>query len=183
MIAQEAAVAVRTAPEPRSEPATRPKRLALVASKGTLDMVYPPLILAVTAASMGWEVGIFCTFYGLDMVHKDRIKGFKVSAIGNPAMPPPIPAVPVKVPDIVGMLPGMNSVATAFMKSWMKRANIPTVEDLIGMCKEMGVRLIACATTMGVMGVRQEDLIPEAECAGAAAFLDFASGADVSLFI
>ncbi|MBI5627448.1 MAG: DsrE/DsrF/DrsH-like family protein, partial [Candidatus Rokubacteria bacterium] len=69
----------------------RPKRLAMVASKGTLDMAYPPLILATTAVSMGWETGIFFTFYGLDILHKDRIKHLQVSPIGNPAMPPPVP--------------------------------------------------------------------------------------------
>ncbi len=183
MTAQEVALAYRAAPEPTAEPAVRPKRLAMVASKGTLDMIYPPLILAVTATSMGWEVGIFCTFYGLDLLHKDRIKQLKVSAVGNPAMPAPFPSVPVKVPDIIGMLPGMNTVATAFMKKWMRQANMPTVQDLFDLSKESGVRFFACATTMGVMGIKQEDLDVCADCAGATTFLDFAAGADVTMFV
>ncbi len=180
--AQVAAAALKVESAQRSQ-TTRPKRLALVASKGTLDMVYPPLILATTAASLGWEVGIYCTFYGLDLLHKERVKHFKVSAVGNPAMPAPFPTVPVKVPELIGILPGMTSVATAFLKKWMKQANMPTVQEFLELAKGSGVRFFACATTMGVMGVRQQDLIPEADCAGAAAFLDFAAEADVTMFI
>jgi peroxiredoxin family protein len=92
-------------------------------------------------------------------------------------------SLPVKVPDIVGALPGMPNVATAIMKRWMRDANIPSVEELLELAKESGVKLFACATTMGVMGIRQEDLIEGAECAGATTFLDFAAGADVTLFV
>lgn len=77
----------------------KPRRIALIASKGTLDMAYPPLILATTAASMGWEAGIFFTFYGLDVIHRKRQRQLSVSAVGNPAMPPPLPPLPVKVPN------------------------------------------------------------------------------------
>lgn len=162
---------------------TKPRRLALVASKGSLDMAYPPLILATTAAALGWEVGIFFTFYGLDIISKKKLARLKVAPVGNPAMPAPIPAVPVQVPNIVGMLPGMTELATTFMKSWMNRANIPSVAEMLEMCLDMGVNLYACATTMGVMGVAQEDLIDGVSCLGAAGFLDFAADANVSLFI
>jgi peroxiredoxin family protein len=152
------------------------RRLALVASKGTLDGAYPPLILAATAASLGWEAGIFFTFYGLDIVHRKKHKRLKVPALGNPAMPVPIPT-------LLGALPGMTAVATATMKRWMKKANLPNVATFLDMARESGVHLYACSTTMGVMGVRPEDLIPGVEVAGAAAFLDFAADADVSLFV
>jgi peroxiredoxin family protein len=162
----------------------RTKRLALVASKGTLDMAYPPLILATTAASLGWEAGIFFTFYGLDLLHKERVQHLQVAPIGNPAMPPPIPAIPMlKVPTVMGALPGMTAIATTMMKGWMAKAKMPTVVELLDLCVEADVQLFACATTMGVMGIRQEDLIPAAKCAGATTFLDYASEADVSLFI
>ena len=161
-----------------------PNRMALVASKGTLDMAYPPLILATTATSLGWEVGIFFTFYGLDILHKDRIHSLKVGPVGNPAMPPPIRALPfLKVPNIVGALPGMTAMATQMMKSWIARAKLPTIPQLMDIAKECDVQLYACATTMGLMGIQQSDLIDGAKCAGAAAFLDFASGAKVSMFI
>lgn len=161
---------------PASQPATRPKRLALVASKGTLDAAYPPLILAATAASLGWEVGIFFTFYGLDILHKKRHKKLKVPPLANPAMPVP-------VPNIVGAIPGMTAVATGMMKSWMKKAKLPDVPEFLDMARESGVKLFACSTTMGVMHVAQKDLLPGVEIAGATAFLDYASEADVSLFV
>ncbi len=152
------------------------QRLALVASKGTLDNAYPPLILATTAVSMGWEAGIFFTFYGLDIVNRKKHRRLKVPSLANPAMPMP-------VPNIIGALPGMTGVATAMMKRWMKRSKLPTIQEFLDMARESGVRLIACSTTMGVMGVDRKDLIDGVDIAGATAFLDFASGADVSLFV
>jgi peroxiredoxin family protein len=77
----------------------------------------------------------------------------------------------------------MSAVATAIMKRWMRASHMPTVEELLELARESGVKLFACATTMGVMGVRQEDLVDGAECAGATTFLDFASEADVTLFV
>ncbi len=162
---------------------SRVKRLALVASKGSLDMAYPPLILASTAVSLGWEVGVFFTFYGLDIVNKYKLPSLKVAPIGNPAMPAPLAAVPLQVPNFVGMLPGMTPIATAMMKSWFDRANIPPLQELIDVTLEGGGHLYACTTTMGVMGVNEENLIEGVECRGAAAFLEFAAGADVALFI
>ncbi len=161
----------------------RRRRLALVASKGSLDMAYPPLMLASTAAAMGWEVGVFFTFYGLDIINKKKLARLKVAPLANPAMPAPISAVPVQVPNIIGVLPGMTELATAMMKGWMAKANMPSIPELLEMCIDLGVRLYACTTTMGVMGVAQEDLIEEISCLGAAGFLDFAADADVSLFI
>lgn len=167
-----------------AETAGKPNRMALVASKGSLDMAYPPLILGTTAASLGWEVGIFFTFYGLDILHKDRLHHLKVGPVGNPAMPPPIQALPfLKVPNLVGALPGMTAVATTMMKSWIARAQLPTIPQLLDIARECDVQLFACATTMGLMGIRQSDLIDGAKCAGAAAFLDYAADAKVAMFI
>jgi peroxiredoxin family protein len=163
--------------------AEKQKRLALVASKGSLDQAYSPLILATTAAAMGWEVAIYFTFFGFDIINKKRMHALKVSPIGNPAMPEPIPAVPMKVPNFIGTIPGMTHVATAFMKNWMGRANLPSIAEFVEMAKEMGVRLIACAMTLGVMGVDEKDLVEGVELAGATAFLDFAADADVTLYI
>ncbi len=161
----------------------KPRRIALIASKGTLDMAYPPLILATTAASMGWEAGIFFTFYGLDIIHRKRQRQLSVSAVGNPAMPPPLPPLPVKVPTLVGALPGMTAVATAMMKGWLSRAHLAPVGELIDLARELGVQLFACNTTLAVMNINPEDLIEGVERVGAPAFLDFAAGADVQLFI
>jgi len=160
------------------------KRLALVASKGTLDQAYPPLILATTAVAMGWEVGIFFTFFGLNLLHKDRMTRLQVAPIGNPAMPPPVASLPaLKVPNLLGALPGMTAVATTMMQGMMDKAKMPSVKELLDICIEGDVELFACGTTMGVMSIEQKDLIAEAKCAGATAFLDYASEADVSMFV
>ncbi len=152
------------------------KRLALVASKGTLDGAYPPLILAATAISLGWEVGIFFTFYGLDIIHRTKHRRLKVAPLGNPAMPVPMP-------NLLGALPGMTAAATGMMKRWMRRSRMLGVAEFLDVLREGGARLYACSTTMGVMGVRERDLVPGVDIAGATAFLDFAADADVSLFV
>jgi peroxiredoxin family protein len=152
------------------------KRLAIVASKGTLDMIYPPLILASTAAALGWEVGVFCTFYGLDILNKKKLNTYKVASVGNPAMPVP-------VPTLLGVLPGMTHIATRMMKRWMKKANMPDPTMLLRNAIDNGVTFYACTTTLGVMGVKKENIIEGATFAGAAGFLDFASEAEVTLFI
>lgn len=165
------------APDVRAVPAAgRRRRLALVASKGTLDAAYSPLILAATAVSLGWEVGIFFTFYGLDIIHRKKHRQLKVPSLGNPAMPLP-------VPNLLGVLPGMTAVATWVMKRWMKRSGLPDVGQFLEIAREGGVRLFACSTTMGVMGIEAKDLVEGVDIAGAAAFLDFAADADVSLFV
>ena len=169
-------VAELTAARAAAAPKKKRRRLAIVASKGTLDMAYPPLILASSAAALGWEVGVFFTFYGLDIINTKRNKHLQVAPLGNPAMPVP-------VPNLVGAIPGMTSMATRMMKSWMKDANMPSVQDLVDICIQSGVELIPCSTTMGVMHVKEEDLIEGLECSGAAAFLDYAAHADVTIFV
>ena len=164
------------APEGAAEPFARRKRIALVASKGTLDQAYPPFILATTAAALGWEAGIYFTFYGLDILHRDRNRKLKVASLANPSGP-------VQLPNLLGALPGATAAATKVMKKWMTDARMPDVAEFIDMAKESGVRLFACSTTMGVMGVKESDLIAGCDIAGAAAFLDYAAEADVQLFV
>lgn len=152
-------------------------KIALIASKGTLDMAYPPLILASAAAAMGEDAEIFFTFYGLDIVKKGGARHLKVPPIANPAMPVP-------VPNIVGMIPGMTSMATWMMKNlYFGRHNVATIDELLSQCKDLGVKLIACQMTMDVMGIKREDLIDGVEIGGAATFIEFANEAHVSLFI
>lgn len=152
-----------------------PRRLALVASQGTLDGAYPSLILATAAASMEWEAGVFFTFHGLDIVHRGRHERLKVAAVGNPAGP-------MTVPTLVGAVPGATAAATGIMRRWMGKAGMPPIPEFLEMASGLGVRLLACSTTMGVMGVAEDDLLPGCEIAGAAAFLDYAADADVQLF-
>jgi len=151
-------------------------RAAIVASKGSLDWAYPPLILGAACSAMDIEASIFFTFYGLDIINKHKNKNLKVPSIANPAMP-------ISIPSMVGMLPGMSSMATMMMSKWMKNANVMTIQDLLEACLDGGVKLIGCTMTMDVMGVKADDLIDGIELGGAAAFLGFASGANITLFI
>lgn len=172
----------------RSDP-NAPKRLALIASKGTLDWAYPPFILASAAGAMGWEVGIFFTFYGLTLLKSDL--AMQVSPLGNPAMPMKMPFGPEGfqninwvIPNILmANVPGFESVATGLMKQTFKNKGVASVEELRDMCVEMDVRMIGCQMTMDVFGFKREEFIKECEIGGAATFLEFASEADVSLFV
>ncbi|HUJ16477.1 MAG TPA: DsrE/DsrF/DrsH-like family protein [Nitrospirota bacterium] len=154
------------------------KKMTIIASKGTLDMTYPPLILATTAVAMDVDVTIFFTFYGLEIIKKDNTEKLKISPLGNPAMPMPVP-----IPTLVASLPGMEAMATAMMKSMFKKHGVASVGQLLEMAKESGVKLIACQMTMDVMGYKQSDIIDGVEFSGAAAWLDAAADADINLFI
>ncbi|MFN8472717.1 MAG: DsrE/DsrF/DrsH-like family protein [Anaerolineae bacterium] len=150
------------------------QRLAIIAGHGTLDAAYPPLILSTSAVAMDMEAAIFFTFYGLEIIKKNKADHLQVAPVGNPAMPMP-------VPNIVGMLPGMTAMATNMMHQWMDRAHVASVSELLEMAIESGVRLIACQMTMDVMGIKKEDLIEGVEIGGAATFLEFASQNAIAL--
>lgn len=166
-----------------------PKRLALIASKGTLDWAYPPFILASAAGAMGWEVGIFFTFYGLTLL-KPKLTA-AVTPMGNPAMPMKMPFGPGgfqsinwPIPNLLSTnVPGFEGLATNLMKQTFKNKGVATVEELRDMCVELEVRLIGCQMTMDVFGFKREDFIKECEIGGAATFLEYAADADVQLFI
>ncbi len=154
------------------------KKIAIIASKGTLDMAYPPLILASTAAAMDAEAAIFFTLYGVDIINKKKNGFLKVAPIANPAMPSPVP-----IPNILGVLPGMTPLATAMMKGMIKKINWPSIPELLNLCREAGVRMIACTPTLEMTGLKKDDLVEGVQVAGAAEFLDFAFDADISLFV
>ncbi len=174
--------------EIEAEKRNQTKRLALIASRGTLDYAYPPFILSSTAASMGWEVGVFFTFYGLPLLLKDI--GAAVSPLGNPAMPMKMPFGPDgfqkiswPVPTAMMAVPGFHALATSLMKQTFKNKNVPSIPELRQMCIDLDVKLIGCQMTMDVFGFKKDDFVDEATVAGAATFLEFASTADTQLFI
>ena len=150
------------------------KRVAIIAAHGTLDAAYPPLILATGAVAMEMDTAIFFTFYGLEILKKGNADHLQIAPIANPAMP-------VSIPNIVGMLPGMTSMATSMMNGWMKKANVAKLSELLEIALDSGVRIIACQMTMDVMGIKKEDLIDNVEIVGAATFLEFASENAITL--
>lgn len=174
--------------EIQEEEKYKPKKLALIASKGSLDWAYPPFILASAAVSMGWDVGVFFTFYGLKLLLKDYQP--EVTPLGNPAMPMKMPFGPEgfqkvnwTIPTLVQALPGFNAMATTMMKQTFANKGVATIQELRQTCNECGAKLIACQMTMDVFGFTKEDFIPEVTVAGAASFLSYASDAQVQLFI
>jgi peroxiredoxin family protein len=154
------------------------KKMTIIASKGTMDMAYPPLILATTAAAMDIDVTIFFTFYGLEIIKKDNADRLKVSPLGNPAMPMPMP-----IPTLVSSLPGMEAIATAMMRSMCKKQGVASIGQLLDMARESGVRLIGCQMTMDLFGYKKEDLVDGIEIGGAATWVDAAADSQINLFI
>ena len=146
-------------------------KLSIVLSKGTLDMVYPAFMIATTAAAMGMEVNMFFTFWGMNVISKRHVNSLKLSPVGNPALP---------MPNIIGVLPGMTAVVTNMIRKRLSNVKLPSIPELIKTAKESGVKLYACSTTMDVMDVRKEDLIPEVdEIVGAATFLQLSEGGQI----
>jgi peroxiredoxin family protein len=160
----------------KNDPAT--KKAAIIASKGTLDWAYPPLILGTSAAAAGMDTSIFFTFYGLNIIHKDFESRLKVSPIANPGMPSPVP-----MPELMNSLPGMQGMATAMMKSMFKKKNVATIRELLDVAVESNVSLIACRMTMDVFGFDESAFIDGVTFGGAAAFLSEARRAHLTLFI
>ena len=165
--------------------------MTIIATKGTLDWAYPPFILASTAAALGWNVSVFFTFYGLNLLKKD-ISDLKISPLGNPGMPMKMPFGPDwfksinwNIPNAIqGVVPGFETVATALMKQTIKSKGVAGVEELRAACIEGGVNLIGCQMTVDLFGFTHGDFISEVkEYCGAAHFLPMARDADVSLFI
>jgi peroxiredoxin family protein len=158
-----------------AERSAKPKKIAIIATKGTLDWAYPPLILATTAKTLGWDAGIFFTFYGLAILKKDR--KLQVGTTGNPAMPMPIP-----MPQLLTALPGMTPMASWMMKRQFKDHGVASIDELLDLAVEMGVRMQPCGMTMDVFGFSEGEFIDGIEpVCGATAFLDWAADADVSL--
>ena len=165
------------------------KKMALIASQGTLDWAYPPFILASTAVALDMEVQIFFTFYGLTLLKKE-IKA-KVAPASNPAMPMKMPFGPKGFQDfdwpmpnvLMGNAPGFETMATSLMKKTFKNKGVASIEELREICVESGVKLIGCQMTMDVFGFDKEEFIDGVDVGSAATFLEFASEADIQLFI
>jgi peroxiredoxin family protein len=170
---------------------SRTPSMTLIATKGTLDWAYPPFILASTAAALGWNVSVFFTFYGLELLKKD-LSHLQVSPLGNPAMPMKMPfgpdwfkAIRWNIPNAVqSIVPGFEAFATSMMRKTIDSKGVAPIAELREACVEADVKLIGCQMTVDLFGYSREDFIPQvSEYCGAATFLPTARDADVSLFI
>ncbi|AEH39440.1 DsrE/DsrF/DrsH-like family protein [Halopiger xanaduensis] len=151
------------------------KKMTIVATQGSFDMAYPPLILASTAAAFGWDVVVFHTFWGLDILHEEKSKDLKLSAVGNPNMP---------VPNAVAALPGMDTMATKMMQKKIDENGTATIEELIDLSLESGVDLQACQMTIELMDYDEDDFYDGVTTGvGAATALQHMAESDIQLLV
>ena len=156
------------------------KRLTIIATKGTLDWAYPPFILASTAAALGYQVTMFFTFYGLQLLKKKL--DLKVSPLGNPGMPMPM-GMNSWFPVLGTAIPGMETIMTSMMKNTIKSKGVATIEELRDLCLEADAKLIGCQMTIDLFDMKREDFIDNIDIGGAATYFEHAGEANVNLFI
>ncbi len=164
--------------------------MAIIVTKGTLDWAYPPFILGSTAAALGWDVQIFFTFYGLNLLKKD-VSDLKVSPLGNPGMPMKMPFGPDwfksinwNIPNILQAgVPGFETLATSLMQQTIRNNGVASIEELRSLSREADVKFIACQMTVELFGFSHDDFVPDIDYAGAATFLPVAQKSDVCLFM
>ena len=156
------------------------KKLAIIATKGSLDWAYPPFILASTAAALGYDTEIFFTFYGLQLLKKDL--ALEVTPLGNPGMPMPM-GMDKWFPTLLTALPGMEAMMTSMMKKKMASKGVASLEELRELCLEAEVRLIACQMTVDLFDMNSAEFMDGVEYAGAARFFEFAGQSDICMYI
>lgn len=157
------------------------KSMSLIVTKGSLDWAYPPFILATTAASMGMDVTMFFTFYGLTLLKKEM--DLDVTSLGNPAMKMPMAGMHVGMPNLLSVMPGVGSMATTMMENLIKKKGVASIDELRELAIESDVRMIGCQMTMDLFEYDKEQLIDDIEVAGAATYIENALEADINLFI
>jgi peroxiredoxin family protein len=126
-------------------------KVAIICSKGSLDMAYPGLILANAARMSGIEALLFFTFWGLDIITEKKLDHLNLSTVGNPSL---------GMPTVLGSLPGAQSVATAMMKKSMAQLDIPPVREMVETLAASGAELYACKLATDMMKLKQEDFVP-----------------------
>jgi peroxiredoxin family protein len=150
------------------------RKLSIIISKGSLDMAYPGLVLANAARMMGIEADLFFTFWGMDIIAKKRVCSLKVTPTGNPAM---------HMPQMLGVLPGVSSLATNMMHKELEKLDMPPVHEFIEMVHDAGAGIYACRMASDMMHLEKEDLVDEVDdIIGAMEFLERSEGAQL-LFI
>ena len=153
------------------------RKLGIICSKGSLDMAYPPLILANAARMGGTDVDLFFTFWGLDIVTKKKINKLNVATVGNPNMHPWF-----KIPSFMGVLPGMSAAATWMMNREIEKLDFPPVPEFLEMIMDAGANVYGCKMSMDMMNLTKEDLVEGADVLGAMEFMDLTENAQV-LFV
>ncbi len=128
------------------------EKVSIVISKGSLDGVYPGLIMANGARAEGIEANLFFTFFGLDAVHRERVDHIKVATVGNPGM---------HIASLVGVLPGMSAIATKLMEKKMSDLDIPPIHEFIEMIGDTGAGMYACKASVDMFGFSKDDFVDQ----------------------
>ena len=162
-------------------PSANRKSMSIIVTKGTLDWAYPPFILSTTAAAMDVDVTMFFTFYGLGLLKRDL--DLSVTTLGNSAMEMPMMGGHMKMPNIMGVMPGMTGLTTKMMKGMIAKKGVASIEELREAAILSEVRLIACQMTMDLFEYEAGDMVPDIEFAGAATYMENALQSDINLYI
>lgn len=141
-------------PQPATAEPKTIEKVSIVISKGSLEGVYPGLIMANGARMEGIEADLFFTFFGLDAIRKDRFEKIKVATVGNPGM---------HLPTLLGALPGFSALATRMMMRQMEKIDMPPIPEFIELVADSGVRLFACKATVDMFGLTLDDFAPQVE--------------------
>jgi peroxiredoxin family protein len=147
------------------------EKVSIVVSKGSLEGIYPGLIMANGARMDGIEADLFFTFFGLDAIRKDRFDKIKVATVGNPGM---------HLPTWIGAIPGCSALATSMMKRQMEKIDIPPIPEFIELVADSGVHLYACKATVDMFGLTMDDFVPQVdEIISVGRFYDKAAGGEI----
>jgi len=153
------------------------RKLSIIASKGSLDMAYPVLILGNAARMAGIETHLFFTFWGLDIITKKKMNKLQVATVGNPSMHPMF-----HFPTWIGAIPGVSGLATIMMRKEIDKLDFPPVGEFMEMISDAGANIYACKMSVDMMKLKQEDMIESAKILGAMEFMEISEGAQL-LFI
>jgi len=159
------------APIPVFEDEAGGRKIAIICSKGSLDMAYPGLVIANSALAEGIETHLFFTFWGYDMINKETMGHLKFTPVGNPA---------THMPPMLMGLPGMTAFATHMMKKQIEGLDVPEVPEFLEMISDAGGHLWACRMSADMMHLTEEDLYDRVEgIISAADFIELAEGAQI----
>lgn len=147
------------------------RKVAIICSKGTLDMAYPGLVLANAARMMGIDAVVFFTFWGMDIIREKTIDTLKPGIVGNPA---------THMPTMIAGFPGMSAMAAHMMRKQIHDIDVPTVREMIETLEEAGAELYGCQMAMELMGIARTDLVPQVkDVITAMDFFTLAEGAQI----
>jgi peroxiredoxin family protein len=162
------------------------RHIAFICSKGNLDMAYPALVMGWAALGNGIDVTIFFTFWGLDIINKNRVDHLELAPVANTSMKMSMMGVDtgnLGIPNIMGVLPGMTAFATKLMKNKMTGIEVPSVREYLQMLVDAGAKLYACKMSVDMMELKMDDFVDGViDIVTAGDFMDMTEGAGSSLF-